>query len=261
MERRSTFLSNPEWISLPWQGFKKPIASDLLDLTASMANIVESGYKLLYRTAMPLDSPEALLLPSLEIVDQCWKLDVRLQAWYTRLEKEISGPVYWPELSTGVCLVEDPDLGNVFPVAFHFSDLKIAHVCMLYWATFSILWSGMASLYQVMERFHPSDGSGDCSRTFRASQLPPLEHRKDVTALGKNICQSIKFCIDDQVGGFRPVSVVFPLKVAIEALQCGPNCVRELAWAEAAMKHISGSGVRILSHLDVPLTDRVFLPR
>jgi hypothetical protein len=66
--------------------------------------------------------------------------------------------------------------------------------------------------------------------------------------------------VQDELGGFGFTSAVFPLKVAIEALHASPDCGRELAWAEAAMERISASGVRILSHLDVPLTNRAYLP-
>jgi hypothetical protein len=209
MERRSTFLSKSDWTSLPWQGFKRPIATHLLDLTASMASIVESGYRLLDKPAKPLE-PSELLVQALRIVSECWKLDVRLRAFYNRLDKEVSGPVYWAELSSReLCPVEDPTLGTIFPVSFRFPDLKTARICMLYWATLSILWSGMGFLYQVLAGFElqyaSSQGhvtsSGEIpnenrvSPSFSTSQLPPLEHRADVATLAKNICQSLEFCM------------------------------------------------------------------
>jgi len=210
MERRSTFLSKSEWISLPWEGFRKPLAAHLLDLTASMAGIIECGYRLLDKPVEPLE-PAELLVQALEIVNGCWKLDVQLRAFYNRLEKEVSGPVYWAKLSSRkLCLVEDPTLGTVFPVSFQFSDLSTAHICMLYWATLSILWSGMGFLYQVLadsklqhvssqDSVTPNENPFNENRhhpSFSTSQLPPLEHRTDVATLAKNICQSLEFCIE-----------------------------------------------------------------
>lgn len=269
-ERRATFLTNDDWASLPWQGFQKPLAAHLLDLTAKMSGIVESGYNLLYHRKEQLE-PSDLLVRTLAIVDQCWKLDIRLRSFYNRFKKETSGPVYWAELSKFIVSpIEDPTLGAVFPVAFRFPDMETAHICLLYWATLSILWSGMGFLYNVLAGFQlhlesqkstPSTGEAEGSSTpgFSTADLPPLEHRADVAALAKNICQSVEFCTQAGIGAF-PATIVFPLKVAIETLHSSPDCGRELAWAEAAWGKIHGTGIRLLSHLGDHLTSRSYLP-
>lgn len=205
---------------------------------------------------------------ALQILDQCWKVDVRLRSFYHRFEKEAFGPIYWAELSKqNQDPIVDTSLGNTFPVAFRFQNLKFAHICMQYWATLSILWSGMGLLYHILATFdgvidpNASNREGcDPSPSFKVAQLPPLEHRTDVTSLAKKICQSLEFCMQDGLGGMGPTSAIFPLKAAIETLHSSPGCDRELAWAEAAMQKINGTGVRILNHLGAPLTDRGILP-
>lgn len=94
---------------------------------------------------------------------------------------------------------------------------------------------------------------------FDIAQLPPLEHRKDVANMAKNICQSVEYCLGDEHRGLGARAVVFPLKVAIETLH-DAHCERELLWAEAAMARVDERGVRIMKHLPVPLTDHAFLP-
>jgi hypothetical protein len=69
------------------------------------------------------------------------------------LEEEAVGPIYWPESSTEIGGIDSEKLGMFFPVAFKFSDMRTAHVCMFFWATPAILWSGMACTYKVLLRF------------------------------------------------------------------------------------------------------------
>lgn len=234
-----------------------------------MSGVVESGYNLLYHRKVPLE-PSDLQARILEIIDQGWKLDIRLRSFYNRFEKETSGPVYWAELSKfAVSSIESPALRAIFPVSFHFPDMETAHICLLYWATLSILWSGMGFLYNVIAGFQlhivseesPSSGEsqGSSVRGFATANLPPLKHRADVAALAKNICQSVEFCMQDGLGA-SPTTIVFPLKVAIETLHSSPDCGRELAWAEAAWEKIHGTGIRLLSHLGDHLTTRSYLP-
>ena len=82
----------------------------------------------------------------------------------------------------------------------------------------------------------------------------------DVATLARNICQSIEFCLGDEFRGFGGRAAVFPLKVAIETLHDAPNCEQELRWAQAAMARISQSGVRIMKHFHVSMTDHAYLP-
>ena len=107
----------------------------LLDLVVKVPNIIADGYRMLQAPiegTAPLDA--SVMLPFiLELVDRCWKVDSQLQGFYATLEKETLGPVYWPELSTEIEGVDtEIELGNVFPVAFKFLDMRMAHTCLIY---------------------------------------------------------------------------------------------------------------------------------
>jgi len=146
---------------------------------------------------------------------------------------------------------------------------------MVFWATSCILWSGLGFIYKVLADFQvqselqsDSSPSSDASSPspppppmgFHHSMLPPLEHRTDVASLAKNICQSIEYCFKDGSTCIGPTICVFPMKVAIETLHDAPDCARELDWATAAVDKITGSGMRMLKHLGMPMTDHAFLP-
>jgi hypothetical protein len=231
-------------------------------LQAELASTIATGHGLL-STPGSTENPLALLPQIISLVNDCWKLDIRLNAFYKRLERSISGPVYWARLSNGFNVtytpVQDAEAsgGSVFPVAFQFDNIEIARTCSTYWATLTILYSGLKYVYSLLSpvvSFLPLIAPG--------SSLPPLEHRSDTTSLAKNICQSIEYISGGSPEG-AAMFVVFPLKVAIETLAdtaaSGQGCERELEWAKSVMERI-GTGVRIVNNLDIPVERHAFVP-
>lgn len=266
-ERRPTYLARPEWIENPFKHRPKPMFQRLLDLVVIVPNIIADGYRLLKG---PLEGTEVIdrrvmLLTMLGLIDRCWRVDTQLQTFYKNLEADSLGPVYWPELSMDTDGGEtEVHLGKVFPVAFQYLDLRTAHICLMYWACMAILWSGMGLMYQLLEGVAAanaiSTNEETPGRALDITQLPPLEHRKDVASLARNICQSVEFFMKDEHLGLGARAAVFPLKVAIEILHDSPGCERELLWAEAAMARINDTGIRIMKHLPVPMTAHAIVP-
>ena len=137
-------------MSLPFRDRSKPLLHQLLDLVVKVPNIIADGYQMLQA---PLEGsaafdPSVMLDLILGLVDRCWTVDAELQKFYESLEKRTLGPVYWPELSIEVeGVANEGGVGKVFPVAFKFLDLKMAHVCLLYCMQFStFLLHGLAWL-------------------------------------------------------------------------------------------------------------------
>jgi hypothetical protein len=244
---------------------------------AIVSSIVADGYRMLQGPIEGTQTvdPTVMLMTILGLVNRCWKVDSQLRNLYADLERDTLSPLYWPELSSTEIesLDDDPKFGKVFPVSFKFSNIRTAHICMLYWAITAILWSGMAYVYRLLaavdamnslttaDHFtHDDTAAEKTGSQFDITQLPPLEHRTDVASLARSICQSIEYCLDSDQPDMAARAAVFPLKVAIESLHNAPGCERELVWAQAAMTRINESGVRLMNHLPVPMTDRSFLP-
>lgn len=91
------------------------------------------------------------------------------------------------------------------------------------------------------------------------SQYPPLEHRTDIAAVCRNICQSVEYCCQDDHKSLGTTIAVFPLKVAIESLNEAEGCERELEWANTAMRKIAGL-VKIMDNLPGTMTEHAYLP-
>lgn len=226
--------------------------------------MIETAYQTIGNPELQ-DRPDTLLVAILGIIDQGWKLDIMLRAFYRRLEETTAGPLFWPRLSSSPFDVEQEcESEAVFPVAFHFPSMTVAHTCMVFWATCCILWSGLKVLYNLLAVFKAQMEGYSCPGETPPGlpdleELPPLDPGVDPTILAKNICQSVEYCM--QAGPMTPAGAVFPLKVAIETLSLDSTFGKEVAWAEGAMERIrSGTGVRILGHLGCKFTDRSFIP-
>jgi hypothetical protein len=167
----------------------------------------------------------------------------------------------------------------VFPVAFYFPNLTIAFTCMIYWASIILLWAVLSQLYQVLATINVHDGAlgsssgGSCPTCsdadishdtchcaerltaaqiaqFDMSELPPIEPRIDVLAATRNICQSLEYCMRQEMRCSGATVTVIPLMAVIDVLRNIPQCRRELAWAQAAFEKVNARGFRLMKFLD-----------
>lgn len=234
---------------------------EIFDLCSLAPGIFEEADKL-----GGLPSHESLH-KMLKMVNRCWKIDADLERFFSKLEANTLGPLYWPELSKGIGSVEDDEFGKVFPVAFHFLNLRMSYTVMFYWGTALILWSGLCQLYQAIYQLDLNCREIDCFclscdgkmpgvegntdshlHKFDLSKLPSLGHRANFPSLARNICQSVEYCMQESMGQFGAFSAAAPLAIALENLKTLPGCSREAAWAQAAMTKIVGRGLRILKY-------------
>jgi hypothetical protein len=231
---RSTYLSDPEWMELPWKGLSKTLHDQIIDVLAGIAKIVGQAFEMAsLESAKPLS-----IMP--EIVDCCWKMDAKLQQLFEELQRRNLGPLYWSKFSIQTNPVDDLELGKVFPVAFHFPNLRIAHTCMLYWTASMLLWSILSPVYQALGAVQ-----------FDMSRLPVLQQHLDVAALSRNICQSLEYCLQDEMRGLGSAITIIPLHVVIRILRDYPSCSRELSWSQAMSQKVAEKGIRVLKHIPI----------
>jgi hypothetical protein len=165
----------------------------------------------------------------------------------------------------------DPELGKVFPVSYHFMDLQTAQICMLYWMTLVITSSILEDMYDHLSQIQKdeetaSQGSNpllfpenenNTNSSFQSTpvssaaihlrSLPILPHSHNIVSLAKDICQSVEYCLLDEMRCSGPGSALTPLYVAILVFKKNlPQCRRELVWARDAMEKLQERGHRLM---------------
>ena len=256
---QSTYLSTPAWLSKPWLTHPKRPIDQVFDFFSLAPEI--------FKQADKIDglSPHDALHEILEVIGRCWKIDAAVEQFYADFESKMLGPLYWPELSREISSVDDVELGKVFPVAFHFLNLKMATALMFYWATLLMLRSGLCRLYQAIPTLDlscreiacccisckdktPNDDSHTHAHKFSMSQPPPLDHCSDFPSMAWNICQSVEYCMQESMLGLGPASVSAPLTIVNDTLKALPGYRREVSWAEAAITKVTERGLRMLKY-------------
>ena len=214
--------------------------------------------------------PWTSLQETLDIIDECFEIDAGVEKVFEEFEKSSPKPLYWAELSRAVHPGDPSDGTKVFPVAFHFVDLKTANILMYYWATLLMLWSGLCQLYghlhilklQGVSLDHPTahevPGSENSSDTWASLSPPPpslnrvirpLDHRTDIATVAWNICQSVEYCTQDEMLEFGAQSVAVPLQVTVETMKQAPQYERQVLWAHAILDRLSSKDLRILKYV------------
>jgi hypothetical protein len=221
-------------MDLPWKGLSKTLHDQIIDVLAGIARIVGQAYEMAnLESAKPLS-----IIPA--TVEYCWKMDAKLRRLYKELESRNLGPLYWSKFSTQNNPVDDPELGKVFPVAFHFPNLRVAHTCMLHWMASMLLWLLLSPMHRALSAMQ-----------FDMSGLPVLEDQLDVVLLSRNICQSLEYCMQDEMQGLGAAITIIPLHVVIKVLDDYPGCSREVSWARAMAKKVADKGIRVLKHIPI----------
>ncbi|KAI0470350.1 hypothetical protein F4859DRAFT_486481 [Xylaria cf. heliscus] len=124
-ERRRFPLNTPEWRTIPWENEPKSCMDKLYDIIADMCGILADTDEM-RRCNDPIQQAKT----HAEILEACQCLDESLQGWF----KE-AGPLTDFHDSNGVAI------NPTGP-----SDLLLAHMTILYWTVYIILYSTLHSI-------------------------------------------------------------------------------------------------------------------
>lgn len=213
-----------------------------------------------------------VLAALLRSIRESWRVDAELDAWFAALEGSVSGSLYWPVFARIKTPADDGEQGQLFPVAFRFPSLIIAHTLVLYWTAAVILRQYLCYLYQRVEELvgdtealgaapctcvldgqgaNPevatADGPTACLRHFKKHELPPLRHRKDWTkTVARDLCQSVEYFLEDSMRCLGPAAILPSLMAVGWLLEHEPgDWARELTWVNYMMGLVQRKGNEI----------------
>ena len=145
-----TFLERPEWKSVPWElsTQSKDSSQYLDDIFADLPAIGDDvdTWKVVASSAEPSETKHRIR----NQLRACILDHLRqLIEWGWEFEKMNPSIAYTVQVDPATSLTLDEDSRPLFPTVFHFADLKIAQMIVLYTTTF--LWLLRAGSY-VLER-------------------------------------------------------------------------------------------------------------
>lgn len=208
----------------------------LLDLVLEAPPLLSRADKLVRITSL-----EAQLEEAIDMAWGCWQLDSDLQRFHDDFKATADGPLYWARIAGPPLGIDNADdaLETVFPLEFIFNQQRVGATLMLYWATLAILWSGMCHLHaHIHQLCQIIPGKGH--------NLPALNHRTDLTILVQNVCQSVRFCTQEQIS--LPF-ITAPLNMVLQTIVQWPGYEREIRWIKKSLDNLRERGVGIVPWL------------
>ena len=70
------------------------------------------------------------------------------------------------------------------------------------------------------------------------SKLKPLGHRDDFLAPGRNVCQSVEYCLQEKMLDMGPGAIAAPLGIVLDTIRPYPHAQRELAWGRVVLERL-----------------------
>lgn len=213
-----------------------------------------------------MTDPASILPTALETIREGERLESSLGRWFAQFETIAPGPFYSPQLSKHDSVVDSPESGKLFPVAFHFSSFPIGQILIYYWmgvmsvqAHLCFTYARLAKLVTTLDTagranypctcncFNPDGDTttqSHCLHHFTMASLPPLGQREEwpwTTAY--NICQSTEYFLNSERKGFGPATVIPGLALVSGFWGAWPgDWSRHRAWVEEMLCRIRTSG-------------------
>ncbi|KAJ5751093.1 hypothetical protein N7533_008121 [Penicillium manginii] len=247
----STILFDPLWMDGPWKESPKTHLDRVIDCLVAAPGILERVPLLAYLD--PHQQAELVL----ELVDECWQVDNKLDMIDSEIQSSSLSPLYTTVPSQINPLADQDDCINMFPLAFSFSEPAISSALILLWATRSMLWSGLGGLYKHYEMLRGyysvnsallNEHTSICEHSGSMKCLPALEHREDYLSMAHNVCQSIEYFLQDDMGMIGALSVTPAIGLVLDALKNWPNNSEESKWLHASLGFIGRKGARVLDY-------------
>ncbi|KAK9774034.1 putative C6 zinc finger domain-containing protein [Seiridium cardinale] len=250
-----TFFSEPEWITTPWNMTRKDPYDQVMDLLFEVSTILRQSDRL------SEEKDQSLLHNHLcGHIAKYHDIECSLRTMYRSFEESISGPLYWAELSNIVSSADDSVSGKLFPVSFQFPSFTVAHFLAMYWTAMMVTHLQLMLVYTRLARVE-STTAGDSKflahtwpsvtgRRSHPSISPSLradEHIIEFGSMVKNICQSVEFFLQDDMGGFGRIVILSQIHGSLDCMQSNrEEWSNEIKWVLELIQ-------RIEERLDFPV--------
>jgi hypothetical protein len=211
-----------------------------------------------------MTAPQEILSHAVRSIHDGIRLESDLGQWFASLKTTAPGPLYSPKLSTLDSIVDNAELGKLFPVSFHFSSFLAGQNMVYFWvalmsvhAHLHFTYRTLAQLLTILNSMDRDslpcvcDGTQDedemttqCLRHFTMESLPALGHREDwARTTAYNICQSVEYFLPDGTRGVTTVGVL-PALVLVKGFwgYAPGDWSRQIAWVDDMLHRIRASG-------------------
>jgi Fungal specific transcription factor domain/Fungal Zn(2)-Cys(6) binuclear cluster domain len=191
--RKACFLSQPQWLTIPWRNHPKNMQHKLVDIMVFMPVVLEMYDKV--QESSGADT-EARRRGGQALLERCDALNQRLGGWYNQLCAMAKGRPLWHTTPS-----DDPS--HPFPELISFDDHNVGYTIMLYWTCSLVMQVTMLQAYRLL-----NEATGD---VHDAETLP---NHINPRAHAVNIAQALPYFLVPDMGALGPNLALFPMGMA-----------------------------------------------
>ncbi|EXJ84468.1 hypothetical protein A1O3_05136 [Capronia epimyces CBS 606.96] len=224
--RKSTYLAQQDWLTVPWKIQPKSDLDQLLDIMAQIATLIEKAARL--TTAF-----DDLHAQRIALVQQGWEFHSQLKNWYQGFLQKQAGPLYYERPSSSRFLSQP---ASVFPKSLHFQNFKIARLHLSYWTVLLLLYSSILAI--------PFSSLSDVNPTSNliTSVENEFTHRQALE-LARMIAQSMEYLLSEDMHILGPQKVFFALRAAMHVFaSTEAEDGQEMDWCKEIFEELDRRG-------------------
>lgn len=155
---RSTYLAEPEWLTVPWENIPKTDMDRLFDIQFHLPAIFEREGQLEKEPPSAKRKFEAR-----KLFDRCNRVAKMFDDWYEGLHSRSKRPLCWfiPRQTHKEGSVENLgfDMCFLFPNYLQFADLNTAFLHLYYWAALSLFYHKIQHIHRLLSDDTPERSS------------------------------------------------------------------------------------------------------
>jgi hypothetical protein len=153
----STYLAEPEWLTVPWENIPKSDMDRLFDIQFGLPAIFEREGQLEKEPPSATRTSDAR-----KLLNRCNEIAMKFDDWYEELHSRSKEPLFWfiPRQTHK----EGPeilgfDMCDLFPNYIQFVDLNTAFLHLYYWAVLSLFYHKIQHIHQLLSYDTPERSS------------------------------------------------------------------------------------------------------
>lgn len=191
--RKACFLSQPQWLTIPWNNHPKNMQHKLVDVMVFLPVVLETYDTMKTNTSHEL---KARTQQRRALLAKCVALCEQLQGWYNQLRADANGRSLWHTFPSN-------DPSYPFRQTFSFDNQMVAYTIMLYW-TCSLVFQG--TVHQLRQLL--SNDLEDLHDAEIITDDPDPEY------YAVNIAQSLPYFMHPDMAALGPNLALFPMGMA-----------------------------------------------
>lgn len=190
--QKTTFLSRPEWMTIPWLKYPKTLQDQLIDIMVFVPTVLEA-YNYIEKSREP--QAEHIRRRTKGLLVRCQQLSKELEQWYEKMCTSANLEPLWHS-------VPSTDQSYPFEHYTFFDDHTLAYTIVLYWTNCLIILGIQRQLEESLGEIPFFEGTQS-----------PLKVNARTYAF--NIAQALPYFLRPEMGALGPNMILFPVGMVI----------------------------------------------